>query len=55
MKQRFSGISFSGITLWHYLPEGLVLPYAHNSISFDVNAIEIRPEPDGQLPYFRRV
>ncbi|MBK8498345.1 MAG: hypothetical protein IPL52_05895 [Flavobacteriales bacterium] len=40
MQQRFSDISFSGITPWYYLPEGLVLPYAHNSISFDVNAIE---------------
>ena len=38
--KKFSDIKFDGITKWYPLPENLILPYNHNSISFDFIAIE---------------
>ena len=38
--KKFSDIQFDGITKWYPLPENLVLPYNHNSVSFDFIAIE---------------
>ena len=37
---KFSGVAFDGITNFYPLPENLVLPYEHNNVSFDFNAIE---------------
>ncbi|MEP7256276.1 MAG: two-component regulator propeller domain-containing protein [Ferruginibacter sp.] len=36
----YGNIKFDSITKWHTIPINLVLPYDHNSISFDFNAIE---------------
>ena len=38
--KKFSDIKFDGITKFYPLPENLVLPYNHNSVSFDFIAIE---------------
>ena len=40
LQQRFTGITFDGITKFYPLPENLVLPYAHNALTFEFNAIE---------------
>jgi ligand-binding sensor domain-containing protein/serine phosphatase RsbU (regulator of sigma subunit) len=40
LQQRFKGITFDGITKWYSLPENLVLPYQHNALTFEFNAIE---------------
>ncbi|MFT7613453.1 MAG: serine phosphatase RsbU (regulator of sigma subunit), partial [Parvicellaceae bacterium] len=40
LQQRFEGITFDGITKFYPLPENLVLPYAHNALTFEFNAIE---------------
>ena len=40
MRHRFSDIKFDSITPFYPLPENLVLPYNHNSITFDFVAIE---------------
>ncbi len=37
---KFSDVAFDGITKFYPLPEQLVLPYKHNNVSFDFNAIE---------------
>ena len=37
---KFSGVAFDSITNFYPLPENLVLPYEHNNVSFDFNAIE---------------
>jgi len=41
LHQRFSGIEFDGITKFYPLPERLVLPYEHNNVSFEFNAMEL--------------
>jgi len=38
--KKFGDIKFDGITKWYPLPENLVLPYNHNSVTFDFIAIE---------------
>jgi serine phosphatase RsbU (regulator of sigma subunit) len=40
LSKRFAGITFDGITKFYPLPENLVLPYAHNALTFEFNAIE---------------
>jgi serine phosphatase RsbU (regulator of sigma subunit) len=40
LQQRFTGVEFDGITKFFPLPENLVLPYAHNALTFEFNAIE---------------
>jgi len=40
MRHKFSGIKFDSITRFYPLPENLVLPYNHNSVTFDFVAIE---------------
>ncbi|KIC93705.1 sensor histidine kinase [Flavihumibacter solisilvae] len=40
LRQKFSGISFDSISPFYPVPQNLVLPYKHNSISFDFLAIE---------------
>ena len=40
MYEKFRDIKFEGITKWYPLPENLILPYKHNSVSFDFAAIE---------------
>jgi ligand-binding sensor domain-containing protein/serine phosphatase RsbU (regulator of sigma subunit) len=40
LKQRFSGITFDGITKFYPLPENLVLPFEQNALTFEFNAIE---------------
>jgi serine phosphatase RsbU (regulator of sigma subunit) len=40
LSKRFAGIEFDGITTFYPLPENLVLPYAHNALTFEFNAIE---------------
>tara|TARA_B100000809_G_scaffold1942_1_gene2255 strand:- start:7586 stop:9826 length:2241 start_codon:yes stop_codon:yes gene_type:complete len=40
LQQRFEGITFDGITKWFPLPDNLVLPYEHNALTFEFNAIE---------------
>ncbi|MES2591012.1 MAG: two-component regulator propeller domain-containing protein [Bacteroidota bacterium] len=40
MKQKFGDIQFDSITKWYPLPTNLILPYEHNSITFDFAAIE---------------
>ncbi|MCE9538348.1 MAG: SpoIIE family protein phosphatase, partial [Bacteroidetes bacterium] len=40
INQKFGDIKFDGITKWFPLPENLVLPYNHNSVSFDFVAVE---------------
>ena len=40
LQQRYKGISFNGITRFYPLPENLVLPYEHNALTFEFNAIE---------------
>ncbi len=39
-RTKFSGIEFDGITKFYSLPENLILPYAHNNVTFDFAAIE---------------
>lgn len=39
-RKKFGDILFSGITRWYPMPENLVLPYAHNSVTFEFGAIE---------------
>jgi len=38
--KKYSNIKFDGITKWYPLPENLVLPHKHNSVTFDFLAIE---------------
>ena len=40
MGMAFKDLSFTGIGKWNPIPENLVLPHAHNNISFNFNAIE---------------
>ncbi|MBI4645529.1 MAG: hypothetical protein HY738_02775 [Bacteroidia bacterium] len=40
MLDKFEGIRFDGITKFYPLPENLVLPYKHNSLTFEFTAIE---------------
>jgi ligand-binding sensor domain-containing protein/serine phosphatase RsbU (regulator of sigma subunit) len=40
LQQRFAGIEFDGITKFYPLPKNLVLPYEHNALTFEFNAIE---------------
>ncbi len=40
MQQKYAGIRFDTIPPFYPLPENLVLPYRHNSISFDFVALE---------------
>ncbi|MBL4651713.1 MAG: SpoIIE family protein phosphatase [Flavobacteriales bacterium] len=40
LSKRFAGITFEGITKFYSLPENLVLPYVHNALTFEFNAIE---------------
>jgi serine phosphatase RsbU (regulator of sigma subunit)/streptogramin lyase len=40
MRHKFRDIKFDGITKWYPLPENLILPYKHNSVTFDFAAIE---------------
>ncbi|MCE9538302.1 MAG: hypothetical protein K8R85_03675, partial [Bacteroidetes bacterium] len=40
INQKFGDIKFDGITKWFPLPNKLVLPFHHNSISFDFVAVE---------------
>jgi ligand-binding sensor domain-containing protein/class 3 adenylate cyclase len=40
MRYKFSDIKFDSITRFYPLPENLVLPYNHNSVTFDFVAIE---------------
>lgn len=45
MKNRFGGIAFDSITRIYPVPLGLVLPYRHNNITIEFNAIETgKPE-----------
>ncbi len=37
---KYSGIQFDSITKFYPIPENLVLPYKHNNVSFEFNAIE---------------
>jgi len=39
-RNKFRDITFDSITKWYPLPENLVLPYKHNSVTFDFGAIE---------------
>jgi ligand-binding sensor domain-containing protein/DNA-binding CsgD family transcriptional regulator len=41
LRQFFSNISITSITPYYLLPENLVLPYAHNNLTFEFNAIEV--------------
>ncbi len=49
MHQKFGDIKFEGITPFYPLPENLVLPHQHNSITFDFTAIE--PARSSQMLY----
>ncbi len=49
MRERFSDINFDSITRFYPLPVNLVLPYKHNSITFDFGAIE--PARPGLVRY----
>ncbi|MBL4625919.1 MAG: SpoIIE family protein phosphatase, partial [Flavobacteriales bacterium] len=40
LSKRFAGVTFDGITSWYPLPENLMLPYEHNALTFEFNAIE---------------
>jgi PAS domain S-box-containing protein len=40
MRSRFSDISFDSVTRFLPLPVNLVLPYAHNNVTFDFAAVE---------------
>ena len=40
MQTKFAEVSFDSIAPWYPVPQHLVLPYQHNSISFEFNAIE---------------
>jgi signal transduction histidine kinase len=40
IRKKFGDISFTDISKWYPIPENLVLPYKHNNIGFDFNAIE---------------
>jgi ligand-binding sensor domain-containing protein/signal transduction histidine kinase len=40
MREKFSAVKFDSITRFYPLPVNLVLPYQHNSITFDFAAIE---------------
>ena len=40
LNKRFSGITFDRIAQFYPLPENLVLPYEHNALTFEFNAIE---------------
>ncbi|MCY7359143.1 MAG: histidine kinase [Rudanella sp.] len=40
MRHKFGDIQFSGIRDWYLIPENLVLPYRHNTITFEFAAIE---------------
>src|SRR3954469_23016501 len=41
MRSKFRGIKFDSIRSFYPIPENLVLPYRHNSITFDFAAIEL--------------
>ncbi len=40
LQQYFEGVLFDSIGSWHPIPYQLVLPYRHNAITFEFNAIE---------------
>ena len=40
IRQKYAEIQFDGITRFYPLPENLVLPYRHNSVSFDFVGVE---------------
>jgi len=40
LQEYYKNITFDSITKWHPLPENLVLPYKHNALTFEYNAIE---------------
>ena len=40
LKKHYQGVRFDGITKWYHLPQNLVLPYQHNALTFEYNAIE---------------
>ena len=40
LRQEWAGIDFDGITRFYPMPENLVLPYKHNHLTFEYNAIE---------------
>jgi len=40
LRQRFTGINFDGIKRFYPLPENLVLPFEHNALTIEFNAIE---------------
>ncbi len=40
MQQKFKDICFDGISKWYPIPQNLILPYEHNNITIDFNAIE---------------
>jgi ligand-binding sensor domain-containing protein/serine phosphatase RsbU (regulator of sigma subunit) len=39
MRQKFGDIRFSGVTRFFPIPESLALPYAHNNVTFEFNAL----------------
>jgi class 3 adenylate cyclase/ligand-binding sensor domain-containing protein len=40
IRKKYKGLQFDNISVFYSLPENLVLPYRHNSISFDFVALE---------------
>jgi signal transduction histidine kinase len=41
IKQHFLGVKLNGISSFYSLPQNLILPYKHNALSFEFNAIEL--------------
>jgi ligand-binding sensor domain-containing protein len=40
LRQKFGTIKFDGLSKWYPIPQNLILPFAHNNITFEFLAIE---------------
>ena len=41
LQKQFAGIEFDGITKFYPIPQNLVLPYEHNNVTFEFNAVQL--------------
>ncbi len=41
LHKKFAGIEFDGITKFYPIPQNLVLPYEHNNVTFEFNAVQL--------------
>ncbi len=41
LQKQYAGIEFDGITKFYPIPQNLVLPYEHNNVTFEFNAVQL--------------